>query len=100
MSPHLNLSGHDSLITVGGDPTPDLKVRYWPKADTRGRILGPKFGHPAFSELLSVRLRPKADTRIPSAIPVNEVALIRPCSENQWPNENGHSYCKALNVLL
>jgi len=33
--PHLNLSGHDSLITVGGDPTPDLKVRYWPKADTR-----------------------------------------------------------------
>ena len=30
-------------------------VRYWPKADTRGRILDPKFGYPAFFGLLSVR---------------------------------------------
>ncbi len=33
----------------------ELSVRFWPKADTRGRILGPKFGYPAFSGLLSVR---------------------------------------------
>jgi hypothetical protein len=30
-------------------------VRFWPKADTRGRILGPKIGNPAFFGLLSVR---------------------------------------------
>jgi len=50
-------------------------VRYWPKADTRGCILGPKIGCPAFVGLLSDRFRPKADTRIPSANPFNEVAL-------------------------
>ncbi len=32
-----------------------LYVRYWPKADTRGRVLDPKFGYPAFFGLLSVR---------------------------------------------
>ena len=38
-----------------------VSVRFWPKADTRGRILDPKFSQPAFLGLLSVRLRPKAD---------------------------------------
>ncbi len=52
-----------------------MNVRFWPKADTRGRILGPKFGYPAFFGLLSVRFRPKADTRIPSVKPVNEFVL-------------------------
>jgi hypothetical protein len=32
-----------------------LSVCFWPKADTRGRILGPKIGYPAFFGLLSVR---------------------------------------------
>ncbi len=42
-------------------------VRFWPKVDTRGRILGPKIGHPAFFGHLSVRYRPKADISNPSA---------------------------------
>ncbi len=33
----------------------NANVRYWPKADTRGRILGPKFGYPAVLKPLSVR---------------------------------------------
>ncbi len=36
-------------------------VRYWPKADTRGCLLGPKFGHLEVFAPLSVRYRPKAD---------------------------------------
>ena len=44
-----------------------VNVRFWPKADTRGRVLGPKIGHPAFSELLSVRFRPKADVTVVAA---------------------------------
>jgi hypothetical protein len=44
--------------------TKAASVRYWPKADTRGRILGPKIGYPASFALLSVRFRPKADIRV------------------------------------
>ncbi len=36
-------------------------VRYWPKADISGRLLGPKFGHSEVFGHLSVRLRPRAD---------------------------------------
>jgi len=32
-----------------------LNVRFWPKADTRRRILDPNFGYPTFFGLLSVR---------------------------------------------
>jgi hypothetical protein len=38
-------------------------VRFWPKADTHGRILSPQIGHPAFFGRLSVRYRPKADIK-------------------------------------
>ncbi len=41
--------------------TESKRVRFWPKADTRGRLLGPKIGYPAFFGLLSGRFRPKAD---------------------------------------
>ncbi len=41
------------------------------KADTRGRILGPKFGLPAFFGLLSVHFRPKADIRMISINPLS-----------------------------
>jgi len=34
-----------------------LNDRYWPKADTRGRVLGPKIGYPAFFGLLSDRFQ-------------------------------------------
>ncbi len=57
------------------NPTYAEMAEPYQKADTRGRLLGPKFGYPAFSGLLSVRYRPKADTRIPSTNPVNAVAL-------------------------
>ena len=45
-------------------------VRFWPKADTRERIVDPKFGYQAFFGLLSVRFRPKADTRMISLNPL------------------------------
>ena len=40
-----------------------LSVRYWPKADTRGGLLGPNFGYLEVFGPLSVCLRPKADTQ-------------------------------------
>ena len=46
------------------DDTVAANVRLWPKADTRGRFLGPKFGDSAVLGCLSVRLRPKADINI------------------------------------
>ncbi len=40
-----------------------VSVRFWPKADTRGRILNPKIGYPAVFGPLSDRFRLKADVR-------------------------------------
>ena len=45
------------VAAVLGSPN----IRFWPKADTRGRIPGPEIGHLAFFGTLSVCFRPKAD---------------------------------------
>ncbi len=44
------------------NPTYAEMAEPYQKADTRGRLLGPKFGYPAFFGLLSDRFRPKADS--------------------------------------
>jgi len=61
-------------------------VRFWPKADTRGRLLGPKFGYPEVFRRLSVRYRPKADIRVQQ---LNLPALINLATAQGFANPSG-----------